>query len=289
MSNSTSTSKGVALITGAGQGIGRAIALRLANDGFDIALSDISSNARSLSDVAEEIKEANVGRRFCVIPADVTVEDDVKQMVEKAAEEMGGLDVVVANAGIIHAASLIDTTTADFDRLFAINVRGVFFTYKYAAQKMIILNETNKRGRRIIGASSLLGKRAEDYLSAYSASKFAVRGLTQCAAIELGQHGITVNAYAPGPILTALLSDLNKATLNRLGSDDPAVYNENVKKKMAVGYMGKPDDIAGLVSYLASEESHFITGTSNYRAPECERQFSKDLFDNVLSREQAKV
>ncbi|KAH7929159.1 NAD(P)-binding protein [Leucogyrophana mollusca] len=254
-------SKGVALVTGAGQGIGRAIALRLASDGFDVALSDISSNKANLEAVATEIAGTHGGRRVCTLLADVTVEEDVRGMVEGTVKELGGLDVMVANAGIIHAASLVETTTADFDRLFAINVRGVFLSYKYAAQQMIALS-TTKRGRRIIGAGSLLGKRAEDFLSAYSASKFAVRGLTQSAAIELGQYGITVNAYAPGPIDTALLDNLNAATMKRIGVSDPQIYNETAKKKMAVGYLGTPNDIAGLVSYLASEESHFITGQS---------------------------
>ncbi|OJA15482.1 hypothetical protein AZE42_06350 [Rhizopogon vesiculosus] len=111
---------------------------------------------------------------------------------------------MVANAGIIHTASLVETTTTDWDKIFATNVRGVFLTYKYAAQKMVALNETHKRGRRIIGASSLLGKRGEERMSAYTASKFAVRGLTQAAAVELGRHGITVNAYAPGLIMTSM-------------------------------------------------------------------------------------
>ncbi|KAH7915523.1 NAD(P)-binding protein [Hygrophoropsis aurantiaca] len=259
-------SKGVALITGAGQGIGRAIALRLASDGFDIALSDIHTNLTKLEAVAAEIRSesGDKGRitRVYTTPADVTIEDDVRAMVESTVQELGGLDVVVANAGIAHVSSLVDTNTADWDRLFAINVRGVFLTYKYAAQQMIALSSQTKRGRRIIGAGSLLGKRAEDFLSAYSASKFAVRGLTQSAALELGQYGITVNAYAPGPIDTDLLDGINAATMERTGIADPQAYNEKAFKRMALGYLGSPTDIAGLVSYLASEESHFITGQS---------------------------
>ncbi|KAJ8593186.1 NAD(P)-binding protein, partial [Rhizopogon salebrosus TDB-379] len=176
---SSSNSKGVALITGAGQGIGRAIAIRLAADGFDIGLSDIYTNKFNVYEVAQEITSAHPGRRVRVLLADVTVEDDIRSMVDGAVTELGGLDVVVANAGIIHTATLVETTSEDWDKIFAINVRGVFLTYKYAAQKMVTLNETHKRGRRIIGASSLLGKRGEERMSAYTASKFAVRGLTQ--------------------------------------------------------------------------------------------------------------
>ncbi|KAG2138480.1 NAD(P)-binding protein [Suillus clintonianus] len=255
-------SKGVALITGAGQGIGRAISIRLAADGFDVGLGDIPTNKSNLEEVAREIRSTYAGRKVCVLLADVTVEDDVRNMVDNTVTNLGGLDVMVANAGILVAAPLVETTLADWEKIFAVNVTGVFLSYKYAAQKMIALNETHKRGRRIIGASSLVGKRGEEYLSAYSASKFAVRGITQSAAIELGRHGITVNAYAPGPIMTAMVNGLNEASMKLTGSSDPDSYNENAKKKMCVGYMGTPDDIAGLVSYIASAESHFITGQS---------------------------
>jgi acetoin reductase-like protein len=255
-------SKGVALITGAGQGIGRSISLRLAADGFDIGLSDIPTNKSNLEEVAQEITKTYAGRRACVLLANVTVEDDVCKMVDGVVNELGGLDVMVANAGILSAAPLVETTLADWEKIFAVNVTGVFLSYKYTAQKMIALNETHKRGRRIIGASSIVGRRGEEYLSAYSASKFAVRGITQSAAIELGRHGITVNAYAPGPILTAMINGLNEATLKLTGSSDPNVYKEKSKKNTCVGYLGVPDDIAGLVSYIASPESHFITGQS---------------------------
>ncbi|EIW75480.1 NAD(P)-binding protein [Coniophora puteana RWD-64-598 SS2] len=276
-------SKGVALITGAGQGIGRAIALRLASDGFDIGLSDLASNEAKLQAVAEEIRSQYPEKRVATQTGNVTVEQDVENVIEQLATELGGLDVVVANAGKIHSAPLIDTRVEDWDTIFAINARGVFLTYKHAARKMIELNATHKRGRRIIGASSLLGKMGEETMCAYSGSKlvsflqpfytcrcalltlckkFAIRGLTQCAATELGVHGITVNAYAPGPTQTALLADLNKQTMERLGSTDQRVYDDDVLKKMSLKYLGKAEDIAALVSFLASEESHFITGQS---------------------------
>ncbi|KAG1724470.1 NAD(P)-binding protein [Suillus lakei] len=255
-------SKGVALITGAGQGIGRAISLRLAADGFDIGLSDIPTNKSNLEEVAREITSTYAGRRACLLLADVTVEDDVRNMVDGVVTELGGLDVMVANAGIIAVQSLVETTLADWEKLFAVNVTGVFLSYKYAAQKMIALNETHKRGRRIIGASSLAGKQGGKYLSAYCASKFAVRGITQSAAMELGRHGITVNAYAPGLIMTAMVDSLKEETMKLMGSSDSDGYDEKSKNNTCVGYLGAPDDIAGLVSYIASAESHFITGQS---------------------------
>lgn len=251
--------KGVALITGAGQGIGRSISLRLAADGFDIGLSDIPTNKSNLEEVAREITRTYAGRRVCVLFADVTVEDDVCKMVDGVVTELGGLDVMVANAGITVVAPLVETTLADWEKIFAVNVTGVFLSYKYAARKMIALNETHKRGRRIIGASSIAGKIGVQHFSAYSASKFAVRGITQSAAIELGRHGITVNAYAPGPIMTTMFDELS---VKLTGSSDPRGYIEMSKKNTSVGYLGVPDDVAGLVSYIASPESHFITGQS---------------------------
>ncbi|KAG0697558.1 NAD(P)-binding protein [Suillus ampliporus] len=236
-----------------------AIALWLAADGFDIGLNDISTNKSKVEQVTQEIATAQSGRRFCVLPADVTVEDDVCSMVDGVVTELSGLDVMVARAGIIHAGSLVEATTEDWEKIFAINARGMFLNYKYAAQKMIALNETHKRGRRIIGASSISGKRGEEYLSAYCASKFAVRGLTQSAATKLGQHGITVNAYAPGPIVTDMHNGLSMVTMKLKGLSDLDVHKENLRKKITVGYVGNPGDIAGLVSYIASPESHFIT------------------------------
>ncbi|KAG2360624.1 hypothetical protein BDR07DRAFT_1451937 [Suillus spraguei] len=240
-------SKGVALITGAGQGIGRSISLRLAADGFDIGLSDIPTNKSNLEEVAREITRTYAGRRVCVLLADVTVEDDVCKMVDGVVTELGGLDVMVANAGILVVAPLIETTLADWEKIFAVNVTGVFLSYKYAARKMIALNETHKRGAQ--------------HLSAYCASKFAVRGITQSAAIELGRHGITVNAYAPGPIMTTMFDDLNEANVKLTGSSDPNGYIEMVDRAGCshdfCRVLGVPNDVAGLVSYIASPESHF--------------------------------
>ncbi|KIM81214.1 hypothetical protein PILCRDRAFT_72177 [Piloderma croceum F 1598] len=199
-------SKGIALVTGAGQGIGRAIALRLADD-FDVAVNDIPSNVEALDSLVDEITAK--GRRSIPVLADVSVEDQVKNMIDTVVAKLGGLDVMVANAGIYKEGSVLDCTTQDFDSLFAVNVRGTFFCYKYAGLQMV----SQGRGGRIIGASSLTGKKGRKNSRAilraglcvgYSATKFAVRGLTQSAAGDLGKHGITVNAYAPGAIDTPL-------------------------------------------------------------------------------------
>ncbi|KIK80068.1 hypothetical protein PAXRUDRAFT_833752 [Paxillus rubicundulus Ve08.2h10] len=170
-----SISKGIALITGSAQGIGRGIALRLAQDGYDIALNEIPSNHSQLREVADDIEKS--GRKALVFPADVTLEEQVKGMVQEVTKELGGLDVMVANAGVIQLSPLISTELKDWEHIMNTNARGTFLCYKYAAEQMI----KQGRGGRIVGASSLSGKMGHPLLSAYCASKFAVRGLTQSA------------------------------------------------------------------------------------------------------------
>ncbi|KAG2121959.1 hypothetical protein DEU56DRAFT_904522 [Suillus clintonianus] len=255
-----SISKGIALITGSAQGIGRSIALRLARDGFDVALNDLPNKDAKLDLVATEIE--SLGRQVCVVPADVSVDKQVKEMVDHAVSKLGGLDVMVANAGIVPTlASLVSSTAESWDHTLSVNARGPFLCYKYAAMQMI----EQGRGGRIIGASSLQGKMALPYHCSYAASKFAVRGLTQVAALELGQYGITVNAYAPGSIQTPM----NKDKMDESGNSDvTGLVDDPYSRKWIMSllhnapikHIGQPEDIASIVSYLASKEVHFITG-----------------------------
>lgn len=244
-------SKGIALVTGASQGIGRAIALRLASDGYDVALNDIPSREAMLATTAKEV--ASRGPRVHCVLADVSSEKQVETMVSDVVNVFGGLDVMVANAGISMMKSFVDTTAEDLDRILGVNVRGTFLCYKYAAIQMI----AQGRGGRIIGACSGTGKQGQASLSAYSASKFSIRGLTQAAALEFGSYGITVNAYAPGPVKTPMWDDLEA----KVGTA-PGELEEQLSKGAAVGYVGLPNDIAALVAFLASKESHLITGQS---------------------------
>ncbi|KAG0695334.1 hypothetical protein DFH29DRAFT_956069 [Suillus ampliporus] len=253
-----SISKGVALITGSAQGIGRSVALRLARDGFDIALNDVPDKGSKLEAVATEIKSLRLGRQVCVVPADMTVNEQVKGMVDDAVTKLGGLDVVV-NTIICSCPPL--ATVESWDHTFAVNARGTYLCYKYAAMQMI----DQGRGGRIIGASSVLGKIAFPYNDSYVASKFAIRGLTQVAALELGKYGITVNAYAPGVIQTSMNQDM----LEKSGKvdfeglvDDPGSrkWITSRLENVPVKHVGQPGDVASIVSYLASQEAHFITG-----------------------------
>ncbi|KAJ7220746.1 hypothetical protein GGX14DRAFT_515093 [Mycena pura] len=244
------SSKGVALVTGAAWGIGRAIALRLADDGFDVAVNDIVAHSELLDTLVTEIQQK--GRQSSKHVADVAQEQQVKEMVEGAAKQLGGLDVMVTNAGVSgrRVADLTELPAEEWDRVLSINARGSFLCYKYAALQMI----QQGRGGRIIGASSVLGKQGMATQAAYSASKFAVRGLTQSAALEFGRYGITVNAYSPGAVDTPMITGNEPDNARRLLDR----YTELSPLKR----IGAPEDIAGLVSYLASKESQFITGQS---------------------------
>ncbi|KAF9263743.1 NAD(P)-binding protein [Marasmius fiardii PR-910] len=257
--NGTSkTSPRVALVTGAAQGMGRTIAERLFQDGYKVALNDISVKTDLLEEVAEELGGSSVmmkengnghggkhgSKRVLVVAADVSVEEEVKGMVDKVVEEFGSLDVMIANAGIATIKPFEDTTTEMLDRILAVNVRGTFLCYKYASQQMI----KQGHGGRIIGASSIAGKRGQGNLCAYSASKFAIRGLTQSAAVEFGKHGITVNAYAPGGVVTEMFESM------------PTKMKESLVARASLGTLGKTKDIASLVSFIVSDEARFITG-----------------------------
>ncbi|KAF4566066.1 hypothetical protein EYR40_002117 [Pleurotus pulmonarius] len=204
-----SISKGVALVTGASRGIGRAIALRLARDGYSLALNDIPSNLHGLDSLKSEIENIKYNGhdlKAMSVTADMREEEQVKEMIEKTVKDLGAVDVMVANAGIHQSMQMVDTSSEDFDKTLAVNIRGVFLCYKYAAIQMIAQHQRRggAPGGNIIGAASVTSKQAWPGASAYSTSKWAVRGLTQASALELAPYGIRVNAYAPGLIETKM-------------------------------------------------------------------------------------
>ncbi|KAH9050223.1 hypothetical protein EDB84DRAFT_1623604 [Lactarius hengduanensis] len=256
----------VALVTGAARGIGRAIALRLADDGLDVAVNDISSSPE-LDELVQEIESK--GRRSLAVPADVSLEPEVEKSIQKVVQDLGSLDVMVANAGIIIYEPLLETTVESFDRHMAVNARGTMLCYKHAAKRMI----AQGRGGRIIGAASQAGKQGHHFPLRYAATRLtlheqAVASLQRIAQAsllfavshklpapgELGKYGITVNAYAPGAVKTAMIDQLK--TLFSPGALSALVTSS------AVNRIGTPEDIAGLVSYLASDGSGFVTGQS---------------------------
>jgi len=250
MATSQETTR-VAIVTGSAQGIGRAIALRLAADGLHVVVSDISAKLELCQAVVKEIESASPEGQAVAVVCNVSVESDVEALVSTAVTKFGRLDVMVANAGVSDKhQSILEANIDDWEKLWAVNIRGVVLSYKHAAIQMV----KQGHGGRIIGASSVLGKKGGPMLGAYVTSKFAVRGLTQTAAQELNPHNITVNAYCPGLIQTAMTTSTNTVP----GTDPLAGIKEflgdpNYKS-------AQPEVIAATVSHLASVEAHFITG-----------------------------
>lgn len=245
----------VALVTGACRGIGRGIALRLADDGLDVAVNDVETHRDELERVAEEIRER--GRRSAAVTADVSVAHEVEEMVGQVAGELGSLDVMVANAGIAQVAPLLELTPEDWDRVMAVNGRGVFLCYTAAARQMI----RQGTGGKIIGAASIAAHKGFALLGHYSASKWAVRGLTQAAAQEWAPHGITVNAYCPGIVGTAMW-DLIDEKIAEIEGWQKGEALKTYSELISLGRVETPEDVASFVSYLASRDSDYMTGQS---------------------------
>ncbi|MEW1819255.1 glucose 1-dehydrogenase [Arthrobacter sp. NPDC080031] len=229
----------VALVTGGGSGIGRAIAIRLATDGFDVAVNDISEE--SANAVVKEIQTR--GRRGFVSLGDVTKMDEISAVVTSAAEHLGRLDVTVANAGIAAIESFLDVSPDSWDRMFAINTKGVFLTWQAAARHYI----AEGHGGKLLATASQAAFRPSPGMPAYSASKWAVRGLTQAVANELAPHGITANSWAPGIVNTPLW-ETERDLFGKLVETIP------------LGRAQEPEDVADLASFLASPQSDYITG-----------------------------
>ncbi|PXY31357.1 acetoin reductase [Prauserella muralis] len=240
------------LVTGAGRGIGRAIALRLARDGAHVAINDIDPGPAEA--VADEV--AALGRRSLAVPGDAGDRDSVFGMVEQAARAFGRVHVVVNNAGIAHVKPLTEMEPRELETLFRVNVFGVVYGIQAAAEHM-----RAHGGGKIINAASIAGHAGFDYLGAYSATKFGVVGLTQAAAKELAPHGITVNSYCPGIVGT----DMWELIDDRLGGYLGLPKGEAMKRYaegITLGRVQTPEDVASFVSYLAGPDSDYMTGQS---------------------------
>ncbi|WP_242456146.1 acetoin reductase [Mycolicibacterium sp. P1-18] len=241
----------VALVTGGGRGIGRGIALRLARDGADVALVDLGPDG--ISAVAEEITE--LGGTATTFVADVSDRDQVFAAVDHAATTLGGFDVMVNNAGIALVAPLLDTRPEDVAKIWAVNVDGVLWGIQAAVTKF---KELGRRGK-VINASSIAGHDGFAMLGVYSATKFAVRALTQAAAKEHAADGITVNAYCPGVVGTDMWVEIDKRFAELTGAAEGETYDKYVGG-IALGRAETPDDVAGFVSYLAGPDADYMTG-----------------------------
>lgn len=241
----------VALATGAGQGIGRAIALRLARDGADIAITDL--NEETMRGVADEVRSA--GRKATVFRADISQRDEVYAAVDHAEKELGGFDIIVNNAGIASIQPLADVTPDEFNKVIQINVGGVLWGIQAAAAKF---RKREQKGK-IINAASIAGHEGFPLLGVYSATKFAVRALTQAAAKEYASAGITVNAYCPGVVGTDMWVEIDRRMAEITGAEIGESF-ERFVGGIALGRAETPEDVAAFVSYLAGPDSDYMTG-----------------------------
>ena len=243
----------VALVTGAAQGIGRAIALRLARDGADIAVVDLDE--QGMQAVANEVKRS--GREATTFKIDVSDRSQVYAAVDHAERELGGFDIIVNNAGVAQIGAIADAKPDEVARIFKINVEGVLWGIQAAAKKF---KERGVKGK-IFNAASIAGHDGFELLGVYSATKFAVRGLTQAAAKEYATDGITVNAYCPGIVGTDMWVEIDKRMAAITGAEIGETYKKYVDG-IALGRAQTPEDVAALVSFLAGPDSDYITGQS---------------------------
>jgi len=234
-----------ALVTGSSQGLGEAAAIRLAKEGADVVVN-YHTHAESAHHVVETIKK--LGRKCVALGADLGRIEDVRRLIQESVRQLGRLDILVNNAGVELNADFWSVTEGDYDRVLGINLKGVFFATQAFVQHLMEI----KRPGKIINMSSVHEELPFPHFAPYCMSKGGMKMLTRNLAIELAPFGITINSIAPGaihtPINTKLLNDPMK--LNVLLGNIP------LKR------LGKPDDVAGAVAFLASSDADYITGTT---------------------------
>ncbi len=235
----------VAVVTGASRGIGRAIAVGLAQFGYDVAVLDLGAQRAALDETAAEIRAA--GRKAFVHELDVTLKPEIEATVGAILAEAGSIDVLVNNAGILKPSTLEDLSEKDWDAHFDVNAKGVLLMCQAVLPHM-----RAKKSGRIINIASIAGRQGVATQGHYAATKSTVITLTRVLAQEVGMDGITVNAICPGIILT----EMGK---NNLGSDEAIRHWETVASLKRLGY---PEDIIGPVRFFASNQSDFVTGQS---------------------------
>jgi 3alpha(or 20beta)-hydroxysteroid dehydrogenase len=230
----------VAIITGAARGQGAAAALLFVAEGARVVIGDV------LDDVGKELADS-LGTAAIYRHLDVSSEDDWKSVVDEAVETLGGVDVLVNNAGILRFAALTDMPLEDYVRLVNVNQVGTFLGMRTVAKAMI----ASGKGGSIVNISSIEGLAGMPYLTAYTSTKFAIRGMTKVAALELGPHGIRVNSVHPGMIETDMVKDA-------AGGAD--IDLSPATKRIALRRMGQSEDIAEVVLFLACDRSGYVTG-----------------------------
>jgi NAD(P)-dependent dehydrogenase (short-subunit alcohol dehydrogenase family) len=243
-----------ACITGAGNGIGRAISIAMGNEGYNIVCADINSDhANETLDIIKKNNGLGI-----VIKTDVTNFLDIKKMVSNTIESFGSIDVLVNNAGVTRTSGIMDLTEEDWHWIHNVNAKGTFFCLQETARQMI----KQKNGGRIINMDSVGGKGFVDVSNAiYAASKGAVISLTKTAAQELGKYEITVNAICPGITHTNILSNIIKKRSLEQNKTESEIIKHYVRD-IPLGRANEPEDIAAMVVFLSSEGAKNISGQS---------------------------
>jgi 3-oxoacyl-[acyl-carrier protein] reductase len=242
---SKSSNGRVAVVTGASRGIGRAAALGLARDGFDLVLADLPAQQKALEGVCREIRA--IGRAAYAHACDVSNRAQVRAMAEHAIKEAGRIDVVVNNAGILIPAAFENIEESVWDAVLDVNAKGAFLVTQAFLPHM-----KERRYGRIVSVASIGGKHGAPEQAHYSASKAAIMGFTRVLAQEVGPFGITANCVCPGIIVT---------DMGRVNLDDKAVAQRWIDKT-AMARLGQPEDVAGPICFFASDDAAFVTGQS---------------------------
>ena len=241
----------VAIVTGAGQGIGRAIALRLAEDGFDVVVADL--HAGRAEEVAAEVRAA--GRRALAVVADVADAASRERMFEQTIGELGRLDALVNNAGVQRVALPLDVDEEHWDRVMDVNAKAVYFCCQLALRRMLA-----GRGGRIVNISSMAGKTASTiYHPVYNISKAAVLAMTKTLALAHAADGIRVNAVCPGVVATPMQELVDQEFARVTGKQPEAIRAERVGR-IPIGRVEQPEEVAAVVSFLLGPDSRYMTG-----------------------------
>jgi meso-butanediol dehydrogenase/(S,S)-butanediol dehydrogenase/diacetyl reductase len=237
------------VVTGAGRGIGRGIAARLAQEGANVAIADV--DAEGAARVAQEIGGEALG-----VACDVADRASVRAAIAAAVERFGRLDVMFNNAGVSQTVRFLDTTEDDWERIMRVNGRGVLLGMQEAAHQF----KRQGGGGKIVNTASIAGKSGFPLFAAYSASKFAVIGLTQAGARALAEDKVTVNAFCPGVVTTELWEQLDDEFIAIGETQRKGEALESFGAGILAGRLSTPDDITGLALFLASSDSDYITG-----------------------------
>lgn len=235
----------VAIVTGSSQGIGQAIAIRLAREGINIAI-DYRTHEEGANDTLRQVEAA--GSNGIVIKADLSSVAEINGLVAQTLERLGRIDILVNNAGIEKGQDFWEVTEADYDAVMNVNLKGVFFT----TQQVVRHLQSQKRGGKIINISSVHEELPFPHFASYCMSKGGLKMMTRDLAIELAPFGITVNSIAPGAIETSI----NKNLLNNPAQLNALLANIPLKR------LGQPGDVAEAVAFLASDNANYITGTT---------------------------